>query len=62
VGVDLFSQVASDRMRENGFRLYQGRFIVDIRKNSLLKEWSGIGTGCPGKWWSHHRWRGSKNV
>jgi len=31
-------------------------------KLSLLKEWSGIGTGCPGQWWSHHPWRGSKNV
>jgi len=28
----------------------------------LWKEWSGIGTGCPGKWWSHHPWRCSKNV
>jgi len=28
----------------------------------LLKEWSGIGTGCPGQWWSHHPWRCSKNV
>jgi len=35
---------------------------LDIRKNSLLKEWSGIGTGCPGKWWSPHPWSGSKNV
>jgi len=23
----------------------------------LLKERSGIGIGCPGKWWSHHPWR-----
>jgi len=30
--------------------------------NSLLKEWSGIGTGCSGKWWSHHPWRCSKNM
>jgi len=22
----------------------------------------GIGTGCPGKWLSHHPWRCSKNV
>jgi len=22
------------------------------------KEWLGIGTGCPGKWWNHHPWRG----
>jgi len=31
-------------------------------KMSLLKEWSGIRTGCPGKGWSHHPWRCSKNV
>jgi len=24
-----------------------------LGKISLMKEWSGIGTGCPGKWWSH---------
>ena len=33
-----------------------------LGKISLLKEWSGIGTGCPGRWWSHHSWRCSKNV
>jgi len=31
-------------------------------KISLLREWSDIGTGCPGKWWSPHPWRCSKNV
>jgi len=25
-----------------------------LGKIFLLKEWSGIGTGCPGRWWSHH--------
>jgi len=33
-----------------------------LGKISLLKEWSSIGTGCPGKRWSHHPWRRSKNV
>ena len=27
-----------------------GSFWI-LGKISLLKEWSGIGTGCPGKWW-----------
>jgi len=24
------------------------------KKMSLVKEWSDIGTGCPGKWLIHH--------
>jgi len=33
-----------------------------LGKISLLKEWLGVGPGCPGQWWCHHPWRGSKNV
>jgi len=28
-----------------------------LQKTYILKEWSGIAIGCPGKWWSHHPWR-----
>ena len=25
-------------------------------------KWSGAGTGCPGRWWSHCPWRCSRNI
>jgi len=31
-------------------------------KISSLEEWSDLGPGCPGQWWSPHPWKGSKNV
>jgi len=61
-GVGLFFQVTSNNSKGNGLKLHQGRFRLDIRKNFLQKEWSDIGTIYPGKWWSHHPWKCSKNV
>lgn len=35
----------------NGLKLHQGRLKPDIRKNKRV---ISTGTGCPGKWVSHH--------
>ena len=44
----------SGRMRQNGLKVHQeGTGCILGKREATLKEWPGIGTGCPGRWLSH---------
>ena len=60
-GFGLFSQ-ATNMTQGNGHKLCQRRFRLDIGKTFSLREWSGTGMGCPGRWWSRHPWQRSRGL
>jgi len=33
-----------------------------LGKNYSPRQWSGVGMGCPGRWWNHHPWKYSRSV
>jgi len=55
VGVGFFSQVTGQG--EMALSCARGGLDWVLGKISSLKELPSIGTGCPGKWLSHHSWR-----
>lgn len=51
--------LSTNTWKEGAARLHPGKFMSG--KISSLKEWLSIGTGFPGRWWSHHPWKCSEN-
>ena len=62
LGVGLFCQVTAKGQEGMALSCAKGDSGWILGKISLPKEWCCSGTGCPGRWWSHHPWRCSRAV
>ena len=50
LGFGLFSRVTGDRTRGNASSCTRGDLGWTLGNTTSLKEWSGSGMGCPGRW------------
>jgi len=52
----------SSRTGDEGLKLHQGRFRLDIKKNisseEMVRHWNKLSE----KWWNHYPWRHSGNM
>ena len=60
-GRDLFSIFPESTTRNNGLKLQEARFRLDIRKNFLLEQYDN-GTSYPGRLWALPHWRHSRQL
>ena len=51
-----FTQLDSDRAKGNGFKLTEGRFRLDVRKEFFTQRAMKHGMGCP-ELWVLHLWK-----
>jgi len=59
-GNRLAGRACCDRTRTNGFKLREGRFRLDIRKQFFKMRVQGPGPGCPEKLWLPPPWQCSR--
>lgn len=62
VGVGLFSWVTAIGREVMASSCAKGGSRQIVGKTTSQKEWSGTGTGCLGRWYSHRPWRCSRNT
>ena len=64
-GQDTFSRIMPWKTGWSGLvpgQRQEGEGIRFLEFSLKVSGWWGIGTGCPGRWWSHCPWRCSRSV